>query len=180
MRETHMNQMPTGATIRTSLLVLACLLAPAIATGGGLEPYRNKAEPAFSLADLAGKTHSLSDYRGKVVLVNFWASWCPPCIHEMPELQKLKRHFADRPFEVLTINVAEQKHKVSQFSRSIKLDLPVLLDVSSRTYNRWNVDMLPTSFLVDVHGQIRYRVRGNPGWDDTDTLSAINAMTPGQ
>jgi len=175
-----MNQTPAGHALQASLLVLACFLVPATAISGGLEAYQNKTEPAFSLADLEGKTHVLSDYRGKVVLVNFWASWCPPCIREMPELQRLKKHFTDRPFELLTINVAEQKYRVRKFTRSIKLDLPVLLDASSKTYNNWNVNILPTSFLIDVHGQIRYRARGNPGWDDADTLSAINAMIPGQ
>jgi len=170
--------MPTCHTLQTSLLVLACFLVPASVIGGGLEAYSIKGEPAFSLADLEGKTHVLSDYRGKVVLLNFWASWCPPCIREMPELQRLQKHFADRPFEVITINVAEQRYRVRKFTRSIKLDLPVLLDASSKTYNRWNANILPTSFLVDVHGQIRYRVRGNPGWDETDALSVINTLIP--
>jgi thiol-disulfide isomerase/thioredoxin len=180
IRKIELNQTPTGYPLQTGLLVLACLLVPVTAIGGGLEAYSNKGEPAFSLADLEGNTHVLSDYRDKVVLVNFWASWCPPCIREMPELQRLKKHFADRPFEVLTINVAEQKYRVRKFTRSIKLDLPVLLDASSKTYNRWGVNILPTSFLVDIHGQIRYRVRGNPGWDDAETLSVINAMTSEQ
>ncbi len=180
IRKTQINQASVGHTLQASLLLLACFLVPTTVIGGELEAYNNKGEPAFSLADLEGKTHVLSDYRGKVVLVNFWASWCPPCIREMPELQRLKKHFADRPFEVFTINVAEQKYRVRKFTRSIKLDLPVLLDASSRTYNRWNVNILPTSFLVDVHGQIRYRARGNPGWDGAETLSVINAMMPEQ
>jgi len=160
------------------LLLLGCLLTPAAAISGELAPYSKLAEADFSLLDLNGRAHTLSDYRGKVVLVNFWATWCPPCIHEMPELQKLKKHFAGRPFEIVTINVAEQKDRVGKFSRSIKLDLPVLLDTSSKTYRSWDVSILPTSFLIDSKGQIRYRARGNPGWDEEETLSVIRAMMP--
>ena len=118
----------------------------------------------------------LSDYRGKVILVNFWASWCPPCIYEMPELKKLKKHFANRPFEVLAVNVGEKKYKVRKFSKLINLDLPVLLDTDSNTYNKWRVKTLPTSFLIDSDGQIRYKVRGNPGWENKETLLIIEKI----
>lgn len=171
-----MNRQRASRALLAPLLLLSCLLTPATGAGGELAPYSKKTGATFSLLDLKGKKHSLSDYRGKVVLVNFWASWCPPCIREMPELQKLKKHFADRPFEILTINVAEPEDRISQFSRSIKLNLPVLLDVSSKTYHRWDVNILPTSFLIDGGGQIRYRARGNPGWDGRETLSVINAL----
>lgn len=173
-----MIQLFTNRTLVTPLILLGCLLAPAAVTGGELESYSKNTEPGFSLTDLNERTHALSDYTGKVVLVNFWATWCPPCIREMPELQKLKKHFADRPFEVVTINVAEPKDRVSKLSRSIKLDLPVLLDTAGKTYHRWEVSILPTSFLIDSDGKIRYRARGNPGWDETETLSVIRTMMP--
>lgn len=122
--------------------------------------------------------HTLPDYKGKVVLVNFWASWCPPCIFEMPELKRLKKHFADRPFEILAINVGEKKYKVRKFSKLIKLDLPVLLDTASETFDDWGVKTLPTSFLIDSRGQIRHRVRGNPGWETEEIRNIIEKMMP--
>ena len=157
-------------------ILLAALLSPFTVHGARpLEPYTED-NKEFSLTDIKGKKHTLSDYKGKVVLVNFWASWCPPCIFEMPELQRLKKHFSDRPFEVITINVGEKKYKVRRFSKLINLELPVLLDTSSETYDDWDVKTLPTSFLIDSSGQFRYQVRGNPGWDTEDTRGIIEDM----
>ena len=150
-------------------LILACLLSPLSVHGTQLEAYADDARAEFALTDIKGQMRLLSDYRGKVILVNFWASWCPPCIYEMPELKKLKKHFANRPFEVLAVNVGEKKYKVRKFSKLINLDLPVLLDTDSNTYNKWRVKTLPTSFLIDSDGQIRYKVRGNPGWENKET-----------
>lgn len=157
------------------MLMLACLSSCSV-HGAQLEPYTDNASAQFTLTDIKDQAHSLSDYEGKAVLINFWASWCPPCIYEMPELQKLQNHFASRPFEVVTINVGENKYKVRKFSNAIKLELPVLLDTSRNTFNSWGVTTLPTSFLIDSNGQIRYKVRGNPGWENQKTLSVIEKM----
>lgn len=157
--------------------LLFCLFFTAWPGFAQLQPYRDE-QADFVLKDQAGITHRLSDYRGKVVLVNFWASWCPPCIYEMPALQKLKKRYADRPFEILTINVGETKNRVRKFSKAIKLDLPVLLDSSSKTYNNWNITILPTSFIIDSDGQIRYRILGDPGWENEEILNLINNMLP--
>lgn len=159
-----------------TLFTLVCLLSPLTVNSTQLEPYSDGGNLNFSLPDLKEKNHSLQDYRNKVVLVNFWASWCPPCIHEMPALKKLKQHHADKPFEILTLNVGEKKYKVRKFANMIKLGLPVLLDTSSKTFNAWNVKTLPTSFLIDATGAVRYRVRGNPGWDKTETRDIINKL----
>jgi len=153
------------------------LLLPVV-NSAELEIDSNQVSPAFSLPDLNGKTHTMPDYNGKVVLVNFWASWCPPCIYEMPELQRLKKHFINRPFEILAINVGEKKYKVRKFAKLINLDLPVLLDTSSETYDEWKVKTLPTSFLIDSNGNIRYQVRGNPGWENEESLNIIQNMMP--
>lgn len=163
---------------KLALFLLFCLLAPRLASGAQLEPYTEAASTHFSLPDLQDKTRSLQDYRGKIVLVNFWASWCPPCIYEMPELQRLKEHFSDRPFEILVINVGEKKYKVWKFIKLINFDLPVLLDSSSETFNQWGVKTLPTSFLIDTDGNTRYWVRGDPGWETEKTKNIIEAMLP--
>ena len=159
-----------------TLLVLTCLLLPLTGISGELSPYEETDSPGFSLADLKGKTHSLPDYHGKVILVNFWASWCPPCIYEMPELTRLKQQLSDKPFDILAINVGEKKYKVRKFTQLINFELPVLLDTHNDTFKNWGVKTLPTSFLIDADGQIRYWVRGNPGWEHEDTLSAIDKL----
>lgn len=88
--------------------MLCCLLSPLVVNAAQLETFSDKNTLDFALTDLNDNTHSLQNYRGKVVLVNFWASWCPPCIHEMPTLQKLKQRLTDKPFEILTLNVGEK------------------------------------------------------------------------
>ena len=163
-----------GRFIKASLL--AGLLLPVLSHGGTLEPHSVNEERYFKLPNLKDESRSLSDYRGKVVLINFWASWCPPCIHEMPVLEKLKQRLADKPFEILALNVGEKKYKVRKFTRLINLDLPVLLDASSETFNAWQVKTLPTSFLIDATGTIRYRAHGNPGWESTETTNIINEL----
>ncbi len=82
------------------ILVLLTLLSPLSAYSEQLEPYTDIKNKGFTLSDLKGETQSLADYRGKVVLVNFWATWCMPCIMEMPELTQLKQHMARQPFEI--------------------------------------------------------------------------------
>jgi peroxiredoxin len=158
--------------------ILVTLLSPLSVYGArSLETYAGDMKD-FSLPDQKGKTHTLSGYQGKVVLVNFWASWCPPCIYEMPELQRLKNHFAGRSFEIITINAGEKKYKVRKFTKLINLELPVLLDTDSETYHQWGIKTLPTSFLIDSNGQIRYTVRGDPGWETEETRSIIESMIP--
>ena len=146
--------MKPAISLYITLFILSCLLSPVTVVSAELKAYSNQVGLDFSLPDYKNKTHTLSDYRGKVVLVNFWASWCPPCIYEMPELKKLKKQFADKPFEVVAINVGEKKYKVRKFSKLINLELPVLLDTSSKTFHDWGVKTLPTSFLIDSRGQV--------------------------
>jgi thiol-disulfide isomerase/thioredoxin len=130
----------------------------------------------FSLPDIYDETHSLADYKGKVVLINFWASWCPPCIYEMPALTRLKQSLKDQPFEILAINVGEKKYKVRKFTKLINFYLPVLLDTKKVTFNTWGVKTLPTSFLIDANGNVRYQVRGDPNWDNENTIAVINSL----
>ena len=163
-----------SALSRSLLLALACL-CPSLVTAS-LEPLADAVVTDFELSDLGDRRHRLADYRGKVVLVNFWASWCPPCIHEMPELKQLKRALADRPFEILAVNAGEKKYKVRKFVKLISLDLPVLLDSNNHTFNAWDVKTLPTSFLVDAEGKLRYRVQGNPGWNHAHTMQLIETL----
>jgi len=158
------------------LLLLFCLVSPAASRGAELEPHSGKAEMTFRLPDLQDREHSLSDYRGKVVLVNFWASWCPPCVQEMPDLVRLQQRLADRPFQVLALDVGEKKYRVRKFVKLISFDLPVLLDTASETFNAWQVETLPTTFLIGTDGRIRYRALGDPDWNDPDTIAVVEAL----
>jgi thiol-disulfide isomerase/thioredoxin len=161
---------------KLTILLLSCLLLPAAVFSAELKPYSDETGLVFTLPDLQDKTHALPDYRGKVVLVNFWASWCPPCIYEMPELTRLKNQLDGQPFEILAINVGEKKYKVRKFAKLISFNLPVLLDTSKETFDDWEIKTLPTSFLIDSKGTVRYIVRGNPGWQEDGTIKIIEQL----
>ena len=155
--------------------VLACLLPLLACAGGTLQPFESTARD-FSLVDIKGKTHTLADYRGKVVLINFWASWCPPCIQEMPSMQRLQEKLRDHPFIVLPIYVGEKKYRVWKFVKLINFTLPVPLDIRSEMFKDWGASVLPTSFLLDAEGRIRYRVEGEYEWDSQEVVSLVEEL----
>ena len=151
-------------------------MVPVISHSEPLTAYTNNSLTDFSLNDTEHNQHSLADYRGKVVLINIWASWCHPCIEEIPALQQLKQHFSSRAFEILLVNANEPESRVRQFTHAAKIRLPVLIDKDNTAFDEWGVTILPTSFLVDSKGKVRYQARGNPGWDQADTLKIIEQM----
>jgi len=161
-----------------SLILLGCSLSSFTIYSAEFESYQLNEPASFSLTDLKGKTHQLADYHGKVVLVNFWASWCLPCIQELPELTKLQQHLDQRAdnkktFIILAVNTGESDYRARASANRINFKLPVLLDSSSALFNKWNGRIMPTSYLIDGSGRIRYRAIGNPGWDDEGTLLII-------
>ena len=107
----------------------------------------------FTLADLQGKTWHLQDLRGKVVLVNFWATWCPPCRKEMPDLDALYNKFKDQGFVVLAIS-DEEAAKVSPFIAERKISYPVLLDPGRKVNDTFIVEGIPKSFVYDRDGKM--------------------------
>jgi thiol-disulfide isomerase/thioredoxin len=157
------------------LIVFAWLLPQTVLTAE-ITTLSEDPELDFTLADFKDNTHTLANYRGKVLLVNFWASWCPPCIYEMPELTRLQQQLGDRAFEIIAINVGEKKYKVHKFTRLINFELPVLLDTSNQAFKDWRVQTLPTSFLVDAKGVVRHKIRGNPGWEQQETIALIEQL----
>ena len=154
------------------------LLPPMAANSSQFDKYTADTPPGFSLPDLQDVRHSLADYRGKVVLVNFWASWCPPCVYEMPGLAMLQQRHAEQPFTVLALNVGEKKYQVRRFVGLVDFTLPVLLDTDRRVFRAWGVETLPTSFLVDPEGHIRYRTVGSPDWEEAGIDALIDSLMP--
>jgi thiol-disulfide isomerase/thioredoxin len=134
--------------------------------------------PAFTLEDMDGKKVSLADLRGRVVLVNFWATWCPPCRKEMPSLERLARLMKDQPFTVLAINVGEDPDNVFGFLSQLEPapGFPLLFDRNSAVLRSWPVRGLPTSFVIDPAGRIAYRAVGGREFDDAAIVSAIRSL----
>jgi thiol-disulfide isomerase/thioredoxin len=158
----------------TGLLMLVSL---SCAAAGQLEPYRGFAQtPALSLQDLGHKVHTLQDYRGQVVLVNFWASWCGPCVMEMPSLQRLQDAMAGKPFTLLAVNVEESSGTVWKFAAKVQIRFPLLLDREGQTAYDWGIDIYPTSFLVDPQGRVQYVAYGPRNWDDPEMIQAIEKL----
>ena len=149
--------------------LLATLFAWALLSGGAwavgeLKPWTGGAAPALALQDLGGGQHTLERYRGKVVLVNFWATWCEPCRAEMPSMEKLRKSLDGRPFEVLAVNLAEPRSRIEKFLDQMPLGFPILLDRDGATAKRWRARVLPASFLVGRDGRIRYVAYGELDW----------------
>ena len=114
----------------------------------------------FQLADLDGKTQSLSQYRGKIVLVNFWATWCKPCTTEMPAMQKIYDKLRDKGFVVLAVNELEDEAKVREHIATYKHTFPVLLDRDNTVANQFGVFGLPVSVFIDQEGRVQEYVKG--------------------
>jgi peroxiredoxin len=138
------------------------------------------AAPDFALKDIDGKLRRLSENRGKVVLVNFWATWCPPCRREMPSMQRAWKQLKGENFEMLAINVGEDEDTIFgfTFSTGVELTFPILLDRDAQVIKAWPVIALPTSFIVDPQGRIVYRAVGGREWDDPELLKKIRELMP--
>ncbi|MCE5170715.1 thiol-disulfide oxidoreductase ResA [Paenibacillus profundus] len=117
-----------------------------------------KKAPNFTLTNLQGETVQLSDYRGSGVLLNFWASWCDPCVNEMPLLNETYQRLPG--VEILAVNMGEAKEKVSQFADRYHLQFPILLDQQSDVKKRYKIGGLPATFLIDDKGHIVEKISG--------------------
>ena len=143
-----------------------------------LRPYKgNPVPPSLKLTDLDGKVHDLADYQGKVVLVNFWASWCPPCVKEMPSMQRLKEKMAGKPFVILAVNMAEPENEVRDFlTTKVKVDFPILMDRDGAALKTWKVFVFPTSFVVGPDGTMRYGLYGELEWDAEEAIRVMDSL----
>ena len=126
-----------------------------VVEGGGVTPRVGEVGPDFTLEGLDGRPISLSGFRGRPVLINFWASWCPPCRGEMPDLEELQREYADAGLVVLAVNLREEPAAAQRYAETLGLTFPIALDRSARVAARYNVSALPTSYFVGPDGVIR-------------------------
>lgn len=129
----------------------------------------------FTLPDPTGREHSLSEYRGRVVLVNFWATWCAPCREEMPAMDRLYRAQADRGLEILAVHAGPGGAAMREFLQRIPVSFTVLVDADLELRG-WLVPALPTTILVDRHGRTIYRALGPRAWDSEEMQSFLREV----
>lgn len=166
--------------MRCLFATLICLLV------GSLMPAANAAElmeyredtptPPLELLDIHGQPHTLTDYRGKVVLVNFWAGWCHPCLQEIPELIRLAEILAARPFVILAVNVGEKDRTLTGYVKRMDEHMVILMDRESMAFERWNGVGLPSTFVLDGTGRIRYEAYGPVNWDRPDVVTTFTDL----
>jgi peroxiredoxin len=130
--------------------------------------------PVFTLPSLEGSA-SLERYRGKTVLLNFWATWCPPCIQEMPSLEALHRRFAGKNFQVLTINLDERPQNVEFFLKRTPLTFPILFDPHGDVAALYSTYQLPETYLIDPKGRVLKKYIGPQDWLEQDIVQEIES-----
>jgi peroxiredoxin len=169
--------------LRFAFLLLLALALPATAqqpagTAKSLKPWTGGRTPALALPDVDGKVHRLADYRGKAVLVNFWATWCGPCREEMPSMEALRVAMQGKPFVVLAVNVGEGGRVAQSFGERMSLGFPLLLDRDTSTTRAWSARILPASFVIGPDGRIRYSYLGAIDWAGADVRAALAKIMP--
>ena len=135
--------------------------------------------PGFTLQDLGGVQHSLAEYEGKVILINFWTTICPPCLHEMPSLDRLYNTLRDSGFVVIAINSDAAGHPVVKpVTDRLGLSFPVLLDPESKVTGLYGVRLHPTTYLIDRQGFLVSRIVGFRDWMSAEQFASIRALLP--
>jgi len=130
----------------------------------------------FTLPFLNGGSASLSSFRGKVVILNFWATWCPPCRAEMPSMEVLYQRFKNQGLEMLAVNLQEDAGTVRQFIQSHRYTFPVMLNIDGRIGSLYGVRGIPTSFIIDRRGMIIGVINGAIHWDTPQVIAAFEAL----
>lgn len=132
--------------------------------------------PHFTLKDLNGKEVKLEDYRGKVIFLNFWATWCMPCREEIESMKTLYAEFKDRGFIILAVNIKESTKKVKAFQKSYKMNFPILLDSDGKVSSRYGVRLVPTTVLIDREGYLIGSALGTRNWSREEAFELVNHL----
>ena len=158
------------------VVALACCLAWGCMKGG-TSPEVGRTAPDFTLKDLSGNDVRLSDLKGTVVLLNFWATWCPPCREEAPSLSRLNSRMAGPGFRMLAVAVdAGGAKAVEAFFGQARVRLPALTDPTGETARRYGTTGVPETFIIDKKGVIRKKIVGPIAWDDPGVVGYLEDL----
>ena len=136
----------------------------------------NSKAPDFTLKSIHGENLRLKEFRGKVVLVNFWASWCGPCRQEMPLLEKIQQRYGPAGFTVLGVNVEGKREKAMKIARKVNVSFPLLIDQGQHVSEAYGVDAMPYTVLVDRDGRVAYIHRGYKPGDEAKYVDKLKKL----
>jgi len=154
----------------------ACALVLDGAAAAELVPSSGAQAPPLALRDLAGRDIRLADFRGRTVIVNFWATWCAPCVKEMPSLQRLRDRLAGDGLTVIAVNYQENAARIQPFLDRMRLDLTVVRDHDGSVRDAWDVNVFPTTFVVNPNQRIALVAVGEIDWDDAQVEARIREL----
>ena len=132
--------------------------------------------PDFNISGFSGKNVKLSEYKGKVVLLNFWASWCPPCKAEMPSIQKLYDTLKSSKFTVMAIDVGEPKENGANYIKNNKFTFPVFFDAKNDASSEYSVSSIPATYIIDKNGYLIAGMIGSFEWDNEKVVKALDLL----
>jgi peroxiredoxin len=127
-------------------------------------------------AEIAGKTEHLSDFKGKVVVLNFWASWCPPCVSETPAMNHLQQYIASRNGVVLGGSIDEDPQAYDKFLKDYNVNFPTFRDPSKKISLDYGTSIIPETYIIDRHGKIARKIIGEQQWDSAEMLAYFDAL----
>lgn len=168
------------------VLVAGLVVVGWLNRGSSLVPEKGELAPSLELPSLEGGTLSLEELRGKVVLLNVWATWCPPCVKEMPSMQRVYDNYRADGLEILAVAVDDQpgirqpdgriEGLVSEFVDRLSLTFPIAIDPTGRTERRFDTEYLPTTYLIDREGRIRVKEVGGRFWDEEPYIDMVISL----
>jgi len=160
----------------TAKIFRRCALAAVVVAASAFAADTGGPAPAFTLTTLEGQPGTLSQYKGQVVMVNFWATWCGPCQQEMPLLDQMYKKYKPAGFTLIGVNVDKEAPPVKELMARKPVSFPVLLDPANQVSKAYHVDEMPSSVIIDRKGEIRYIHRGYKPGDENEYQDRIRQL----
>ncbi|GMT50332.1 MAG: hypothetical protein IEMM0008_1871 [bacterium] len=132
---------------------------------------------SFTLRDLKGNKVALRNYRGKVVFLSFWATWCPPCVHELPNIERLRRKMKGYSFKILTVEAGGDKFLAQEQIQKVHGAFSVLLDLSKKVSRKYSISFWPTTYLIDSKGRWIAKIKGVQSWTNPQFISLLKSLS---
>ncbi|MEJ2142651.1 MAG: TlpA disulfide reductase family protein [Gammaproteobacteria bacterium] len=164
--------------IYSSIIFSLIVITTAIAAEKQTLPALEKPIPApdFNLKGEDGKWYKLSEMKGKVVVMNFWATWCPPCRYEMPALERLWEKVKDKNIIILGINVGEDADTIFEFTGTYPMSFPVPMDIDGKVIEQYPIRGLPTTYVINPQGMVTHRAVGSRNWDEEWMVNKLKSL----